>query len=127
LIRDAEGRTDAWVAERLARHRNPKGVHVQQWTDGRWIQLDERRREDLGTITVYTDIIELKQAELVLASAMIEAQEARAAAEEADKAKSAFLANMSHDLRTPLNAIIGYSEISRRTPRVRAGRTCLLT
>ncbi len=32
-------------------------------------------------------------------------------AEEANTAKSAFLAKMSHELRTPLNAIIGYSEI----------------
>jgi signal transduction histidine kinase len=32
-------------------------------------------------------------------------------AEEANQAKSAFLAKMSHELRTPLNAIIGYSEI----------------
>ena len=33
------------------------------------------------------------------------------AAEQANQAKSAFLARMSHELRTPLNAIIGYSEM----------------
>ncbi len=36
---------------------------------------------------------------------------ARAAAEEANVAKSQFLANMSHELRTPLNAVIGYAEL----------------
>jgi adenylate cyclase len=104
LIRDAEGRREAWIAERLARHRAASEPHIQRRSDGRWIQVSERKTANGGVVAIYSDITALKQHEAELAAA-------RDAADEANRTKSSFLANMSHELRTPLNAIIGYSEI----------------
>ncbi|HUF38020.1 MAG TPA: response regulator [Anaerolineales bacterium] len=45
-----------------------------------------------------------------------EAQAARRAADEANQAKSAFLATMSHEIRTPMNAVIGMTSLLLDTP-----------
>ncbi len=71
-----------------------------------------RRLHDtsLGQITFRAQkdelIAEIEQAKAV-------SDEARHRAEEANLAKSRFLATMSHELRTPLNAILGFSEVMK--------------
>lgn len=52
-------------------------------------------------------------------------QEAKIAAEAANRSKSVFLANMSHELRTPLNAIINYSEMLQEDAQDLGYEECL--
>jgi signal transduction histidine kinase len=54
---------------------------------------------------------QLEETQTKLLLAQKEANELRVDAEQANAAKSAFLARMSHEMRTPLNAIIGYCEL----------------
>ncbi|MCB1475942.1 MAG: PAS domain-containing protein [Rhodobiaceae bacterium] len=106
---------------------------------GRWYAINERRTKDGGHVSVATDIsaikrheeklvdsertllatvadlrqsrkqLELQAGELVELATQHAAEKTKA--EQANEAKSRFLATMSHELRTPLNAIIGFSEI----------------
>ncbi|WP_439273302.1 PAS domain-containing sensor histidine kinase [Pseudochrobactrum sp. HB0163] len=126
---------------RMANENDRSGAQTfeRQLGDGRWLQVNERRTQDGGLVSVGTDITQLKlhQERLVdserrLMATIQDLSLARKAekervrelselaakyaaekerAESANRAKSEFLANMSHELRTPLNAIIGFSEM----------------
>ncbi|WP_246692813.1 response regulator [Methylobacterium sp. WL64] len=67
------------------------------------------REETLGRLDAANSGLRTSQA--ALEDARRDAEAAREAAEDANRAKSSFLANMSHELRTPLSAVIGYSEM----------------
>jgi adenylate cyclase len=63
LVEDARGRADEWIAERLAKLRQPGEPHVQRRASGLWIQVNERKTTEGGTVAIYTNITEIKRAE----------------------------------------------------------------
>jgi PAS domain S-box-containing protein len=86
---DAAGRPRSWLSTKSA--------------------LRDAEGNIVGVLTVGVDIGERRKLETAL-------RDAAAAAEEAARAKSEFLAVMSHEIRTPLNGVIGTLELLRRQP-----------
>lgn len=71
----------------------------------------DRERKLQGVFAAARDVTERKQIEHALQENNVELENARAAAEKANLAKSEFLSSMSHELRTPLNAVLGFAQL----------------
>lgn len=67
-------------------------------------RITDRYRDVIGYVMVVTDLSERIRT-------MQNLEEAKRAAEAANRSKTSFLANMSHEIRTPMNAILGFSEL----------------
>jgi len=101
LAECSENRADYYSIEVRFRHKDGRylWIHVR----GKVISRDSNGNIIRMTGT-HTDITDQKEMQLEL----IKAKEK---AEESDRLKSSFLANLSHEIRTPMNAILGFSEL----------------
>ena len=97
-----EGRTDFYHQEYQV---IDKSAGTSYWEDS-YATIVDRNAEGKPTKIVGTSqrIDERKELEASLVTA-------RNKAEESDRLKTAFLANMGHEIRTPLNAIVGFSDL----------------
>ena len=109
--RGGEARSVEFRLRRDAPRGGERSYHHQVdfiWVEMRCRPLEQASQDPAGAeaevVAVMRDVTDRKLQEQALDTA-------RTAAEQADAAKTRFLATMSHELRTPLNAIIGFSEM----------------
>jgi cell cycle sensor histidine kinase DivJ len=112
-LSDAARGGEARSVEFRVRRDAARGAERGHPVDFIWVEMRCRPLEqasetttsaEVEVVAVMRDVTDRKVGEQAL-------DLARTAAEQADAAKTRFLATMSHELRTPLNAIIGFSEM----------------
>lgn len=127
-----------YISRRTLSEDGPPEVYSVRLVDGRSIQTRDQRTSDGGVVSIQTDVTayenlveELREIHAQLEDRIAERtrdleeqiaertaaerrlRDAFTAVQDADQAKTDFLATVSHELRTPLNAIIGFTSIMR--------------